>query len=346
MQDNDLTARWLQPGPDEGTRRDTVLRELREGGRSTETDLRGIDLTHESLEGVDLSRCDLSGAHLAKANLSGANLAMCKLVDADLFGADLTGCELLSADLSGANLGECLAARAGFGGATLDGAQLLAAQLADATFAKASLRRADLRAAKAAGARFGGADLTRANLARTDLRDCDLESCVVDGADFGDSDLRNARLKGLQRFDTATWILADIHLADFCGAYLVRRHIMDANFIHEFRSRNKGTEILYRIWWLTSDCGRSVSRWALWTFLVAAVFAGVYALIGVDFGDNETFLSPLYFSIVTLTSLGYGDIVPKTAVGQILIMIEVVAGYVALGGLLSIFAMKMARRAE
>ena len=346
MQDTELTTRWLQPGPGEGTRRDAVLDELRDGGRSTETDLRGIDLAHEDLKGVDLASTDLSGAHLAKADLEGANLVMCQLAGADLFGANLTGCELLSADLRGADLSECVAERAGFGSANLDGALLLAAQLPDATFAKASLRGADLRAAKATGARFCEADLTRANLARANLQGCDLESCVVDGTEFGDSDLRNTRLKGLQRYNKATWIQADIHQADFCGAYLVRRHIMDANFLHEFRRRNKGTEILYRIWWLTSDCGRSPIRWALWTFVIAVLFAGLYALVGVDFGDHETFLSPLYFSIVTLTSLGYGDIVPTSMVGQVLVMIEVVSGYVALGGLLSIFAVKMARRAE
>jgi voltage-gated potassium channel Kch len=104
--------------------------------------------------------------------------------------------------------------------------------------------------------------------------------------------------------------------------------------------------VLYRIWWITSDCGRSFTRWALWTVLVAALFAGLYALVGVDYGDHETFLSPLYFSVVTLTTLGFGDVLPASTAGQMLVMIEVVIGYVALGGLLSIFANKMARRAE
>ena len=49
---------------------------------------------------------------------------------------------------------------------------------------------------------------------------------------------------------------------------------------------------------------------------------------------------------VTLTTLGYGDVLPKTPTAQVLAMLEVVTGYVMLGGLLSIFSSKMARRAD
>jgi voltage-gated potassium channel Kch len=54
----------------------------------------------------------------------------------------------------------------------------------------------------------------------------------------------------------------------------------------------------------------------------------------------------VYYSIVTLTTLGYGDVVPASPAAQVLAMIEVILGYVMLGGLLSIFASKMARRAD
>ena len=49
---------------------------------------------------------------------------------------------------------------------------------------------------------------------------------------------------------------------------------------------------------------------------------------------------------MTLTSLGYGDIVPTSSLGQLLVMLEVCVGYMMLGGLISILANKMARRAE
>ncbi|MCH8291704.1 pentapeptide repeat-containing protein [Candidatus Poribacteria bacterium] len=52
----------------------------------------------------------------------------------------------------------------------------------------------------------------------------------------------------------------------------------------------------------------------------------------------------LYFSVVTFTTLGFGDITPTNTTSEIWITIEVVLGYVMLGGLISIFANKLARR--
>ena len=68
--------------------------------------------------------------------------------------------------------------------------------------------------------------------------------------------------------------------------------------------------------------------------------------MALDYGDQRTPLSSLYYSVVTLTTLGYGDVVPASIWAQLLAMVEVLLGYVMLGGLLSIFANKMARRAE
>jgi voltage-gated potassium channel Kch len=68
--------------------------------------------------------------------------------------------------------------------------------------------------------------------------------------------------------------------------------------------------------------------------------------VDVDYGDYETWLSPMYYSIVTMTTLGYGDAVPASTGAQLVAMFEVLIGYIMLGGVLSIFATKMGRRAE
>jgi len=57
-----------------------------------------------------------------------------------------------------------------------------------------------------------------------------------------------------------------------------------------------------------------------------------------------TRFTPLYFSIVTFSTLGFGDIAPKTFWLEIGVAAEVILGYVMLGGLISIFATKVARR--
>jgi len=325
-----------------------ALRVLREAKTPAErpTDLRGIDLAREDLSGLDLSRCDLSGAHLAQANLGQANLSFCTLQGTVLFEADLTGAELLSADLTGADLNQSVADRAGFGGANLSGALGVSARFEGATFSKATLVDADLRGARLADARMQTADLTDANFAKADLRHVDMQESEVHGADFTDADLRGARLKRISGFERAAWIGTDVRDVDFCGAYLVRRHIMDENYLFEFRQRNRLSAMLYTVWSVTSDCGRSFTRWALCAVAIAVAFGLAYTQVDLDYGDHQTWLSSMYYSVVTLTTLGYGDVLPASVPAQILAVAEVMLGYVVLGGLLSIFANKMSRRAE
>ncbi len=347
-----MAARWLIPDSDGETLRDQVLADLRAGrpprdaeGRTTR-DLRAIPLAGEDLSGVDLSGLDLTEADLAGANLRNARLSRAVLRHATLVGATLEGAELLGADLSGANLNDCHAARAGFGRTTARRTSFFNAHLEGATFTDALLTGSDFRAAHLRGARLRKADLREADFSRADLREADLGMSAVAGALFERADLRGARLRALEGYRRASWIGVDLRGVDFTGAYALRRHVMDENYLYEFRTRSRWSAFLYWLWWLTSDCGRSLWRWAAWNALVMVGFAALFSRAGIQVGHPPTALTPLYYSVVTFTTLGYGDVVPVTPAAQALAMLEVVLGYLGLGGLLAILANKMARRAE
>jgi hypothetical protein len=62
-------------------------------------------------------------------------------------------------------------------------------------------------------------------------------------------------------------------------------------------------------------------------------------------GGSGGALSPFYFSVVTYTTLGFGDITPAGWQGELLVILEVILGYTTLGLLLSILANRVARRA-
>ncbi len=47
-----------------------------------------------------------------------------------------------------------------------------------------------------------------------------------------------------------------------------------------------------------------------------------------------------YYSVVTFTTLGYGDIFPTGLIGEVLVSVEVILGFIMLGGLISIFTNK------
>jgi uncharacterized protein YjbI with pentapeptide repeats len=340
------------PEQDGERRKNAILEKLqarREDGSTGSAGgepLEAVTLIGEDLSGMDLSGCDLSGAELSRANLTNANLSWCRLNGATLYQTKLDGCEFMGADLSKANMNECSANRAGFGGAILDGANIIHANFEGATLSNARLRDADFTTANLRGARLREADLTHANFNKAILCNADFEGATVGAATFDGADLRSAHLKRLARFEKASWISADIRDVDFTGAYMVRRFIMDQNYLYEFRKGSRHANFVYLIWWATSDCGRSFARWALWTALVALVFAGLYGFVDVQYGPHKTIFSSIYYSVVTLTTLGYGDVLPVSLPAQILAMVEVGIGYLALGGLLSIFANKMARRAD
>jgi uncharacterized protein YjbI with pentapeptide repeats len=341
-----VAARRVEESPEE--RALALLEAVRSGAipRPEQLELRGLVLADADLSGLDLSGYDLSEADLSRCNLERARLIRANLRGAVLFEASLDEADLTGADLTDAHLTFCTARRTGFGSATLENAELMSGQLQGATFTHAKMRHADLRAAYCKGTRFRDADLREADLSGTDLHDADFSDSKLHRASFNHADLRESKFSGAVGYEQADWVQADLRHVDFNGAYLLRRFAHDQNYLAEFRSQSRTNEALYWVWWLTSDCGRSIARWSLLILFNVLLFSMLYTWVGVDFGDHRTPLSPIYFSVVTLTSLGFGDVVPTSILGQAAVIVQVSCGYMMLGGLMSIFANKMARRAD
>ncbi|MFC1863961.1 pentapeptide repeat-containing protein [Thermodesulfobacteriota bacterium] len=303
--------------------------------------LRGEDLTGLNLMGAnfveaDLSEADLSGAHLFKADFSKASLVKAKLNDVDLTGANL----------SEANLEDAHAERAGLGMATLKKTRMFNAILTDATLTKTDLMEADLRHANLSRVRLREAELYKTDCTGADFRGADMSLSNFAGAIMNNTDMRDTRLRQVKGYEDAKWYGVDIRDINFAGAYRLRRFVVDENYLKEFRDASKFNHLAYKIWSITSDCGRSLNLWCLWILVVVVLFSVLYAFCGIDYGKYDNWIGPFYYSVVTITTLGYGDIVPATPVARIIAICEVCIGYILLGGLLSIFTNKMARRGE
>ncbi len=225
-------------------------------------------------------------------------------------------------------------------------ASLINAALSDATLSRSKLVQADLRASNLEEARLSEADLSGAIFTRSNLLKSDLKQSNVEETNFELADMQGCRLLGIKNFKKAKWVGADIRGLDLRGAYLVRRYIADENYLFEFQKTSRFHRALYLLWWATSDCGRSLFRWFVWLTCVTLIFAAIYSQLGIDYGPHRTFFSPIYFSVVTVTTLGYGDAVPASLAAQIFVTLQAITGYMGLGGLLSILGNKMARRAE
>jgi len=89
----------------------------------------------------------------------------------------------------------------------------------------------------------------------------------------------------------------------------------------------------------TSRYGHSFSRWGITVMLFVSMFAGIFALLDLissrsmfaDYIDGSGIFDYFYFSLVTFTTLGYGDIVPVTIPEKLVVGAEVLSGFVMLG---------------
>jgi hypothetical protein len=163
-----------------------------------------------------------------------------------------------------------------------------------------------------------------------------------------------------------------------CSDSIFKRELIDMQFIQQFEKRHP---FIAFFWWISSECGRNLTLWVVWSILIALIFGFVYAKHPSDFGlsgmegtttirnvidknseicrftetstdinGNQTHFrkpsgfTPYYFSIVTFTTLGFGDVIPLSKKAEIWLACEVILGYIMLGGLISILANKLARR--
>ncbi len=295
---------------------------------------------------ADLTAVDLSGCNLSNFNFSGSQLFKANFENTELYGADLSKADCTGANFNGANLSESKMVQTGLGHSLLIRANLFNADIRESTFTGANLTESDFRSANLCGARLRDTILRGADFTATDLSDTDLTNASVISSEFKESNLQNAVLCNLEGFRDANWIGADVRLVNFSGAYRIRREIMDQNYLDEFRKQGKLHEVIYQIWWFTSDCGRSMIRWGGLTLFQMLFFALIYKFVAVDYGDYPTGISNIYHSVVTMTTLGYGDTLPMSITAQVVVMIQVVLSYVMLGGFMALLTNKLARRAE
>ena len=166
----------------------------------------------------------------------------------------------------------------------------------------------------------------------------------------------------LARFRRTRFTGVDTSAVDWSKNPRLGRDIRYQQFLKQFWDRGPGYKFLYFIWWLTSRCGESFKRWLGWSTVIVLSFAFVYANVSAENGKPlvaecpisgvsnpadlgyPPFITALYFSVVTFTTLGFGDVIPVSDWGKVAVGIEVILGYFMLGGLIALFANKLVRR--
>ena len=240
----------------------------------------------KNLAGKNFLGKDFSGLELTEVNFTGCELSRCNFENticqntifdkATLFQAKLDGGEFLGASFKETNLDECTAKAAGLGRTFFHKATLRRASLPGATFVNADLSHADFTLAKLPKARMLEANLSHLHASQADMSEVDIREANLDHATFNKACLKAAQFRGVTNYITAYWIGAYIRDVDFAGAYLVRRHIADENYLDELQKQSRMHKYIYFWWWLTSDCGRSLFRWSLLQLGIVALFGFLF----------------------------------------------------------------------
>lgn len=302
----------------------------------------GADLSEIDLEGRNLSGHDFTGADFFEGKLSSANLKHAKLANTDLSGADLSSSGLYKASLTSATM--------------------TAANLGGADLTEADLSSTDLR-----GTNLVGADLTGANLRDADLTNADLRDACLAHANITGASLRTARIEGANITGIVYGCFKDMGgrylgirgLDSVYGNALFVRDAKDQDYIDTLESSISALPdsfaktievILFRAWGLF-DHGRSLLKVGVYAFVLATFYGMIYSFdMWLDWGmmdysnSAQSWFTPFYYSMVTYTTLGYGDVTAENVYGEMLVISEVVLGYFTLGLLLSIIANTIARR--
>ncbi len=247
------------------------------------------------------------------ADLDGVNLSHVDLTNANLDGAYMQCANMQSTILNGASLTSTFLYRA-----TMSRAELWGADASDACFHQAELGRVCLRSAT-----ISGADFSEASLKKADVRFVDCNQASMDGHYF------------------------NVDLDGCFGNPIFLRDAHDQAFIDSVRQTSDygWRKLLFRLWAFT-NYGRSITRVALFAVICVSIFGVLYCIPGTTTHIGHWMdPTPFYFSAVTFTTLGYGDVAANSFLGQCLVVLEVVFGYVTLGLLLSILANQIARRA-
>ncbi|MBC8204386.1 MAG: pentapeptide repeat-containing protein [FCB group bacterium] len=351
-----------------------------EGSYLYDARLEGSELRRARLEGSKLGDTGLEGADLIGARLEGANLNFARLEGANLIGARLEGADLNFARLEGADLRWARLEGADFSGAKV-GAYMppvdeamkgekciqLEKEKRITTFAnndylphlKELINLNEfiiLFFLLLKG--FNPSLIFRKEKRRSWYKE------IYDNSKFGRLLLFRwfyTDFRGVNIDDADTTLAADL-----------RRYVHDQQFLDRFRAQHPR---LYGWWNIFTNCGWSLSRVFILSLTIIIIFAMIYAnapftvpefleqiipgFLMVESGEGlitpdlnyeqmehiSDSIKWFFYSFDIFTNLGIRSAHPCNDAGVLIVFLETICGFAALGLLISVMAQKLARRA-
>lgn len=273
-------------------------------------------------------------------------------------GEPMIGFKLRRANLKGVNL-----VRHGGG----DGYILQHCDLYRADIRSAHLFNLDLSNSSLMKANFSGSNLNCANLRNTDLLGVNMEYCKLDNIQWSRRALQEKQAKKSKQDRTQQ--IDYYEQAE--EVYRNLRRIMETQGLFENAGHFFKREMVMRRYqlprmsmgrWISKlvdlfcGYGEEPARVVLFSLILVVAFSIIYSFLGITDGEKlyattlssspteflENLSHALYFSVVTFTTVGYGDLTP-VGITRLFAAIEAFLGSFTLALFVVVFVKKMTR---
>lgn len=333
------------------------------------------DLSEAYLYEADLSDADLLEADLSEANLQYADLSKAYLEKADLSEADLLEANLSEADLQGAEISGTSAYQSDMSDIDARGARFVPSPSEEVSYVDledAILENADLRGARFTNARLYQTDFTNAQINAKTTFDADTGATIYErdrtlNSNFDDLTETNAeagawvhrRLERLHEDNALSESAREFHIRKQEAERRHHRWSADGFSLDTESLNHWGRWIALTLSGGLTRHGESLWRVVVWSVVVIITAAVLYPLVGGFYSDArerriqllpgdlagpaervDIYWQSLYFSVITFSTIGYGDLAPRGVGSQVLVGLESLAGAV----LVALFIFVLGRR--
>ncbi|PSW73715.1 hypothetical protein C9J41_10945 [Photobacterium sp. GB-50] len=268
---------------------------------SPSENLMGIDLN-----GIKINHCILVNTCLANANLTNAQLGSITFRDCSLNGAILVN----------ARLGQVKFQCSSMAGADIDGAFLNVVELSDQSAPDG---------------------LSYKKVSYLYLLKC-LFLAIFRSGIFSESP-KNSQKHTIFLFNdtaklTSPYNLSFKNYVDWYQYIFVQ--------LRNFKRLPIGEKLLFSFSLIITKSWTSYAVLGIFALIANIVFALIYQVNSCGLkGFDGSFLTAFYYSVVTFTTLGYGEITPLTDFTRIIVIIEVLLGYITLGSFVFLIGHKV-----
>lgn len=308
------------------------VRETEDLIKLREANFEGLVIKDAIFQNKNGKGADFYGANFSKVHLFSVDMADCNFMEANLSSVRAEGSVFHNTDFVRAELTKSTFAVCDFYDASFQEANMLYVEFYESSFQDCNCSRADFSKAKFYGGGYNP-------LVRQELR---FNLC---GASFYNAKFTSETYFHLANVSKET-DFRTISFESACYSAGLRQSLQYCNRRHNWNDWYANNSVvvrrLVRLFWFASNYGSSPKRVIQSFFSVCFLYAFIYwlfpSLTSVE--SDLSLMSSVYFSVVIMTTLGFGDIYANSNnwFSQLLLITHVLSGYVLLGALITVLS--------